>query len=70
MVYSFLLWYRTYFGAIIKAESARIKISYIINDYLNVLRSDLLVDENLERYVRKIYAEHQDALDLILKPPW
>lgn len=52
---------------LLKLNQLESKISYIINDYLNVLRSDLLVDEKLREICRKIYAEHQDALDLILK---
>lgn len=52
---------------LLKLNQLESKISYIINDYLNVLRSDLLVDEKLREICRKIYAEHQDALDLIFE---
>lgn len=41
------------------------KVDVLINDYIDMLRRDILMDEELQRICQRIYKEHKDALDLI-----
>ena len=41
------------------------KVQLLINDYCNMLKGDILVDEKLLKICQRIYVEYQEALDLI-----
>lgn len=41
------------------------KVDVLINDYIDMLRRDILMDEELQKICQRIYKEHKDALDLI-----
>nr|MBO0464484.1 PD-(D/E)XK nuclease family protein [Enterococcus sp. DIV2402] len=43
------------------------KVDILINDYIDMLRRDILMDEELQKICQRIYAEHKDALDLIFE---
>lgn len=52
---------------LIKHHGLDPKIEYLVNDYLNSLRRDVIVDERLQQICSKIYSQHQEALDLIFE---
>lgn len=43
------------------------KVDILINDYIDMLRRDILMDEELQKICQRIYTEHKDALDLIFE---
>lgn len=43
------------------------KVDIIINDYIDMLRRDILMDEELQKICQRIYSEHKEALDLIFE---
>lgn len=43
------------------------KIHFLVSDYINALRRDVLVDERLQSICSRIYSQHQEALDLIFE---
>lgn len=50
---------------ILAEEELSPKVRFLIDDYVHTLRSDIVMDKELIRICRKIYFEHQEALDLI-----
>lgn len=43
------------------------KVDILINDYIDMLRREILMDEELQKICQRIYTEHKDALDLIFE---
>lgn len=52
---------------LIKIYGLDSKINFLVDDYLNSLRRDVIVDERLQRICNRIYSQHQEALDLIFE---
>lgn len=48
-----------------KLKQTETKVDILITDYLDILRRDVLMDEELQKICQRIYFEHKDALDLI-----
>ncbi|EGP5299523.1 hypothetical protein QAD18_002337 [Enterococcus faecium] len=43
------------------------KVYYLIKDYVDILRRDVGMDDEIKEIVRKIYQQHKEALDLIFE---
>ena len=43
------------------------KVCYLIKDYVDILRRDVGMDDEIKEIVRKIYQQHKEALDLIFE---
>lgn len=43
------------------------KVDILIHDYIDMLRRDILMDEELQKICQRIYNEHKEALDLIFE---
>lgn len=52
---------------LIKIYGLDSKINFLVDDYLNSLRRDVIVDERLQKICNRIYSQHQEALDLIFE---
>lgn len=48
-------------------ENAELRAKYLIDDYLEILRRDIVTDKELEKACNEIYNQHKKALDLIFK---
>lgn len=52
---------------LMKIYGLNTKINFLVIDYINALRRDVLVDERLQKICSRIYSQHQEALDLIFE---
>lgn len=52
---------------LIKTSGLSPKINFLVSDYINSLRRDVVVDERLQKICNRIYSQHQEALDLIFE---
>ncbi|MFS0929615.1 PD-(D/E)XK nuclease family protein [Enterococcus durans] len=52
---------------LIQKNSMEKKVYYLIKDYVDILRRDVGMDDEIKEIVRKIYQQHKEALDLIFE---
>lgn len=48
-------------------KQVELKVDILIADYIDILRRDILMDEELQKICQRIYKEHKDALELIFE---
>ncbi|ASV95255.1 PD-(D/E)XK nuclease family protein [Enterococcus durans] len=52
---------------LMQKNSMEKKVYYLIKDYVDILRRDVGMDDEIKEIVRKIYQQHKEALDLIFE---
>lgn len=52
---------------LMQKNSMEKKAYYLIKDYVDILRRDVGMDDEIKEIVRKIYQQHKEALDLIFE---
>lgn len=52
---------------LMQKNSVEKKVHYLIKDYIDILRRDVGMDDEIKEIVRKIYQQHKEALDLIFE---